>query len=198
MLIFFGTRKIRIRTFYDEATPCALCGELRTQYSIYQPCFHVFWIPVFPIGRKYIVSTCTKCNAQYKIACHPELSATRTPIYMFSLLLLFAAIFAFSMIGAHQSSKKTAEYVQNPTVGDIYLIRDINDDGSYYYFSKILQVEPDSVLFEVGAYNYKRYTSSMDKEDYYISDYLYVVHKEKLKEWHRERMIRKIERSGEP
>lgn len=100
MLIFFGTRRIRIRTFTDVSTPCPFCGEYHMQYSIYQPCFHIFWIPVFPIWRKYIITTCSKCNSEYKIVQHPELSATRTPIYFFSILILFAALIAFSFIRA--------------------------------------------------------------------------------------------------
>lgn len=198
MLIFFGTRKVRIRTFNDESAPCALCGEYRKQYRIYQPCFHIFWIPVIPIGRKYIVTNCTKCNAQYEVAQHPELSATRTPLYMFSIPLIFAAIFVFAMINAQQSSKRTEEYVQNPAAGDVYLIRDTIDGDRYYYFTKILHVEPDSVFIQMGAYSYKSYTSRMDNEDYYVTDYLYAVHKDELKEWHRDKMIRKIERTEEP
>lgn len=198
MLIFFGTRRIRIRTFTDVSTPCPICEEYHKQCSIYQPCFHIFWIPVFPIGRKYIITTCSKCNSQYKIVQHPELSATRTPIYMFSVLILFAVIIAFSFFSAHRSSKKTAEYIQNPAVGDIYLMRDTIDGDRYYYFSKIFLIENDSVFMQTSAYNYSKYTSSMDKKDYYVEEYLYPVHKDDLKKWHDKKMIRKIERTEEP
>lgn len=106
MLILFGTRKVKIRTFTDEAVPCGNCGE--------------------------------------------------------------------------------------------YLMRDTTNGKSLYYFSKILEVESDSVYIQIGAYSYNRYTSRMDKDDYYVTDYFYGFHKDALKEWHSGGLVKKIKRSKKP
>lgn len=198
MLILFGTRKVKIRTFTDEAAPCGNCGEYRKHYRIYQLCFHIFWIPVFPIGSKYMISDCTRCKAKYEVFHHPELSAMRTPLYMFSILLIIPIILIFGFISSKQSEKQTAEYIQNPIPGDIYLMRDTTNNKSLYYFSKILEVESDSVYIQIGAYSYNRYTSRMDKDDYYVTDYFYGFHKDALKEWHSGGLVKKIKRSKKP
>lgn len=194
MFILYGIRNVRIRTIRDEKEPCGICGDYHKEFKITQPCFHIFWIPFFPIGRKTMEGTCQGCRAKFDAYQHPALSATRTPFYMFLGLLLVVAFFAYGFTNEIQSRKNKAEYVVNPQIGDIYLMKNTEESKTLYYFTKIYEMEADTVYMEVGAYDYTRYVSRMDKEDYFVEDYYYAIHRSKLKNWFDEGIIREITR----
>ena len=71
MIIFFGTRQI-VR---DDDRPgggmqqCPRCG----QYAQFKPrttrtFFHIFWIPLIPIGGKQPILECQSCHARFGVA----------------------------------------------------------------------------------------------------------------------------------
>lgn len=196
MIIFFGIRQKKIRHTYDEKEPCTLCNSYRRQYIIYQPYFHIFFIPFFPVGKKYLVTTCHDCSMSYRQEYDLRINATRTPLYMFSGLLLIAALFMFSFVNHFVEGNKYEEYVQDPQPGDIYLIKNKTEGEKYYYFIKIQDAEADSLNILMGAYEYKRYVSRMDREDYFVTDYYYSIHRDKPKEWLKDRTIRTIIRQA--
>lgn len=194
MYIFFGIRHIRIRTIRNWKTTCSKCGSHNMEYRVYQPCFHVFWIPFFPIPGKYLVEKCADCKTRYETTEHPELAHTRTPIYMFALIFILAAFFAQIYFSGRAQDKREIEYAAAPLAGDIYLMKDTLEEATIYHFAKVFEVVPDSVRILLGAYNYSRYVSYMDTKDYFITDYYYTVHKSILPQWLEEERIREIKR----
>jgi DNA-directed RNA polymerase subunit RPC12/RpoP len=70
MIIFFGTRQV-VR---DDDRPggmqqCPRCG----QYALFKPrrarmFFHVFWIPLIPLGAGEPILECQNCHARFAAA----------------------------------------------------------------------------------------------------------------------------------
>jgi len=196
MFIFYGIRHIRIRTIRDDKKTCSACEGHEKVYRVYQPCVHIFWIPLFPVPGKYMVESCPQCKSRYETVEHPLLSETRTPIYTFALTFILLAFIVNMYFDSKAEGKRNIEYVAAPLSGDVYLIKDTIEGTEAYYFSKVLEVEPDSVIMSVGAYNYSKYVSKMNKEDYFVSEYLYAVPKTALKDWLDKKKIREIKRSS--
>ncbi len=195
MFILYGTTKKKIKTFTDQKTTCDLCGGFSKEYRIYQPCFHIFWIPFFPIGRKYMVVKCSGCNAQYDTINDPYLSNTRTPFFMFLGPLLILGFIIFGYFSSKAEQRRYESYINSPGIGDVYLMKTESESGSnLYYFSKIIDIKPDSISMLVGAYDYSRSVSKMDTADYFITDFFYTFHKSALKDWWDEGNEKSIER----
>jgi hypothetical protein len=68
MIIFFGTREV-VR---DDDRPagdiqqCPRCG----QYVAFRPrtartFFHIFWLPLFPVGAAQPIAECPNCRARF-------------------------------------------------------------------------------------------------------------------------------------
>ena len=61
-MIFFGARASNIGNFDIPNSKCSYCEEGNTQrVSVFGKYAHIFWIPVFPIGKK-AVAECTHCK----------------------------------------------------------------------------------------------------------------------------------------
>jgi uncharacterized C2H2 Zn-finger protein len=71
MIIFFGTRQV-VR---DDDRPgsemqqCPRCG----QYGLFKPrrarsFFHVFWIPLIPLGAAQPILECPHCHTRFSVA----------------------------------------------------------------------------------------------------------------------------------
>lgn len=194
MFVIYGVRNIRIRTIRDEKATCGMCGHYVKEYRVYQPCVHIFWIPFFPIPGKYVVESCPQCSARYEMKEHPLLKVTRTPIYTFALVFILLAFFVNIYFSNKSEKERNAGYINAPLVGDVYLMKDTVDGEKRYFFSKIGEITPDSVLMYIGAYDYTRYVSRMDTADYYVDDYYYMVHKTALKDWWETGVISDIKR----
>ena len=61
-MIIFGLRATNIGTFEIKETSCDYCNiNDSQQISVFGKYFHIFWIPIFPIGKK-TYSECTHCK----------------------------------------------------------------------------------------------------------------------------------------
>ncbi|QJY47741.1 zinc-ribbon domain-containing protein [Pseudonocardia broussonetiae] len=66
MILFFGTR-VRTRVLDSQTGRCPYCGQLRTCERVaLRSWFHVFWIPIFPIGRGQEAQRCTVCRGEWR------------------------------------------------------------------------------------------------------------------------------------
>jgi hypothetical protein len=61
-MIFFGARASNIGNFDVSNSDCSYCEVGNTQrISVFGKYAHIFWVPVFPIGKK-AVAECTHCK----------------------------------------------------------------------------------------------------------------------------------------
>ena len=109
MIFFFGTRASNIGNFNIPNSKCDYCKQESTQrISVFGKYAHIFWIPIFPIGKK-AVAECTHCKrtiAQNEFS--PELKSlyknykgkTKRPFWHWLGLIIFGLLIAFiTLIG---------------------------------------------------------------------------------------------------
>jgi len=198
MIFIYGRRNIRIKKYDDYHIKCDNCNNYGQRFSVYQEYFHLFFIPIFPSSIKTIKSVCLNCNdndAFDQEKSNHYLSLTRTPIYLFTGIILFVGLIIALVIGNINTQKQKAEYIADPKINDVYLIREDNEDKSRtYYFLKIKNIDVDTVELLHSYFQYNRFVYKMDDSDYFVSDEVYKVLKSDLKDYLESGIINAVER----
>ncbi len=111
-MIIFGLRASNIGSIKIEKSHCEYCENDGTQnITDYGRYFHVFWIPIFPLGRKTF-GECTHCKRTIgKKEFDPELkklygekkSTVRRPVWHWSGLIIIGLSLAVIFILAKTS-----------------------------------------------------------------------------------------------
>ncbi|WP_428982469.1 zinc-ribbon domain-containing protein [Pedobacter punctiformis] len=109
MIFFFGTRSSTVLTEKLNYCTCAHCQQQDTIYiTAISSYFHVFWIPVFPIGKKYY-SYCTHCKQtlaqrqmpnEYRNSLTEIAQRAKTPIWHFIGLFLISIPILFAIVSS--------------------------------------------------------------------------------------------------
>lgn len=172
MLVIFGRRKLRIKKYTDSQAFCPDCKSLGLKINVYKEYFHIFFIPFFPNGVKSTSISCTNCNRPIRFDSVQKQyeNSTKTPIYLYSgLIVSFCLILLFININI-KTQKEKKEFVENPQLGDVYLVRKDNNNSIEYYFLRISKINGDSVFALNSNLIYHRYTSKLNEEDFFVKD----------------------------
>ena len=195
MIFLYGKRKVRIKKYDDYNIKCENCNSCEQRFSVYQEYFHIFFIPIFPLGFKMIKSVCLKCNDTFNEEKKKHyLSITRTPLYLYTGIILFIGLIVAIVIANINTQKQKAEYVANPKINDVYLIREDENKTATYYFLKIKNIEIDTVELLHSYLQYNRFISTMSNSDYFVSDEIYKVSKSDLKNFLESGLISAVKR----
>jgi hypothetical protein len=111
MIFFFGTRSKAILTILLNNLECCYCKQRDTIFlSIVSTYAHLFWIPLFPVGKKKF-TVCSHCRQtladkqmppEYITAIFQENIAAKTPVWQFAGLIIIGCLitipFIFSII----------------------------------------------------------------------------------------------------
>lgn len=161
MIIFFGTRSSRGATI-NTMQKCPSCSMDHSIIVVpYHRYFHVFWIPMFPIGTEYGLG-CVNCGSSFSAnqlpLDHETKHQIKKPKWLFAGLVLFAVLIGFTMITASFSTAKDkrhmTEIIQNPQVGDEYEVRLSSKE---YSLMKVASIAPDSIYFYLNEYSTNKY-----------------------------------------
>lgn len=195
IFILHGSKTFRIKKYIDNRIKCEECGSYTHIFKVYQDYYHIFFIPFVPHAAKRITSQCSKCgsalNGQKK---EFYLSQTRTPMYMYSGIILIISIIAAMILLNLHTQKLKKEYIANPMIGDVYLMKD-EEEMKGYYFVKVKDIIEDSIFLIPNAFVYSRFTSKFEsKEDYFNSYYLISTSRDDLKGLLEESRIISVER----
>lgn len=108
-MIIFGLRATTIGSLKVDGSTCSYCQTTGTQQiTEFGKYFHVFWIPVFPVGKKTF-GECTHCRRTLKKKeFDPELktiykenkAAIKRPIWHWSGLILLGLLVLLTFIWA--------------------------------------------------------------------------------------------------
>jgi len=100
-MLIFGIRSTLLHQFHITQK-CGNCNNAETvNMYVFQKYFHIFWVPVFPIGQR-TVSQCTFCKqvletnqmpASYSDALSDFQQQTKTPWWAFIGLGIIGLIF---------------------------------------------------------------------------------------------------------
>lgn len=152
-MIIFGTRT-KFLTSLATAQDCGYChsGKLNLAYTIRY--FHIFWIPMFPLGRQ-LMTQCPHCKQMLtEREIHPQTKANlfgqnisvKTPLkYYFGLILIGTLILLVALI---KTMDKKGRYIDQPQVGDVYQVKGVGNNNLFTLW-KVTAVEPDSVVLAV-------------------------------------------------
>jgi len=194
-MLIYGRRKIRIKKYDDYHVKCENCNGYEQRFSVYQQYFHLYFIPVFPSSSKIIKSVCLNCNDLFNQEKKSHyLAITRTPIYLYTGVILFVVFILAAVIENRNTQKEKSEFVSNPKVNDVYLIRQDDNNLITYYFLKIKNINSDTVELFHSAFQYNRFLSTMQDSDYFVKDETYRVLKSDLKNYLDSGMINMVER----
>ena len=195
MIFIFGRRKARIKKYDDYNIKCDNCNSYEQRFLVYQEYFHLFFIPIFPSSIKTIKSVCLRCNDAFNEEKKSHyLSITKTPIYLYAWIILFVGLVATLVVANISTQKQKAEYVANPKINDVYLIREDIDESTTYYFLKIKNIDIDTVELLRSYLQYNHFVSTMNDSDYFVNDEIYSVSKSDLKNFLEEGLINSVER----
>jgi len=72
------------------------------------------------------------------------------------------------IFGLEQEEKK--EFIENPQLGDVYLVRKDINSSIEYYFLRVSKINGDSIFAYHSNLIYHRYTSKLNEEDFFVKD----------------------------
>lgn len=150
MIFLWGSRNKVLEVYSDENFKCEKCNSNNLIYSVSQNYFHLFWIPIVP-NYKFVSSYCPDCIESREIV-YSETGArlkkqTRTPIYMYSLLIVFGGLLLYGIFNSISYYSKQKEFIKDPIKEDVYTVK-FKDDKKQdaYSFVKIVAVTKDSIF----------------------------------------------------
>lgn len=147
------------------------------------PYFHLCFIPVFPIGKKQFEVRCTNCgdDTRSENLIEKYEKRAKTPVYLFSALILAAVIGGYWIYWNSNNQKNRAEYVANPKVGDVYTISEPRNGGTAYYFLRVAEIKGDTVMAIHSSLEYNYFVNIMVGDDYFVKDDTSLYERKKLK-----------------
>jgi hypothetical protein len=204
MFLLYGKRSLIIKKYTDHTHACPHCRGLNLEVKVEKYYYHLFYIPFFPSRGKFAHVTCGNCGKPYKdpvleedyyVELEDEYEKrTKTPIYLYSGLILVGLLTLFMVFSNLRTQKQKAEYVAKPQTGDTYLIREKRADHKVYYYLSVYRISGDSVFTHPGHLEYPGFTRKMKKGDYFETNLVRPYTKQQLKQMLDDGMIIKAER----
>lgn len=180
MFIIYGRKQATIKKFTHTQDSCKSCKSFDLSVKVYKGYAHVFFIPFFPFGVKTTVMRCKSCgepNRDVSLQNHYEQNA-KTPFYLFSGLILVAALIGWMVLLNISTQKEKAKFVAAPKVGDVYTIH----QDTVYYFLRLSHIKEDTVFAYPSYLAYNGFVSKMQNDDYFNKDEELFFTKKDLKE----------------
>ena len=158
MIFFFGIRA-KIRLLRGFAEVCAHCGTTEHVLAVIQRYFALMFVPTIPLTKRAVVH-CAHCKLvreerDFGVSAHAAYDAARadlgTPWWMFSGLVLIAALVVGGVYLDRQDQGRTAAYHAAPRGGDVVIFgRD-----KRVLVLKVDRLVGDAVYLYLGNYEYE-------------------------------------------
>jgi hypothetical protein len=196
MLRLVGARFARIKKFTDTQDYCPNCHLQGLDIKIYRKYFHVFYLPCFPYGKKLARVTCKHCGQDVEIdsLINRYENKLRTPVYLYTLPILFLLLIIFSVIEGRIRHKELEQLVANPNIGDVYHIEREQNNGAQYFFLRLDKFEGDSLVFYHSNYQYHELVYEFGADDYFEKTGEWKITREKLRQWLEKGEITQVDR----
>jgi zinc-ribbon family len=172
MFIIYGRRKARIKKYTDNQQACQSCKTFNLDIKVYRDYYHLFFIPIFPVGDKTVKIRCNNCGEPMRLETiqkHYE-SISKTPFYLYTFPILFAGLIIFLVNANLNTQKEKVLFVDNPKVGDVYRIRKDVNNKTTYYFLRLVRISGDTVVAYHNNLKYSGFISKLNDDDFFIKD----------------------------
>lgn len=185
-MVIYGSSATHLETVQPQGAICPNCQEKdTTSISILSKHAHIFWIPLFPIGKKG-VTECSNCKHVMTVKQMPEeykreynfiKGETKTPIWKFTGLVLLAGLISWGIFQSGKAKEERAVYLASPAIGDLYKTK---ADGMYSCM-RITELSTDSVFVTPNMYevNKRSGVNGIDKEENYL-EFSYGIHRDEI------------------
>ncbi len=200
-MIIYGSKAVHLKTEISKTATCPSCGTQGSMtFSVFRKHAHIFWIPLFPIGKKG-VSQCQHCKNVLETKEMPEpikrehenlKSETKGPIWQFAGLGLIAILIAWGNYVSGEDKKEELKFIAKPQKGDTY---EYKIETRSYSTLKVVSVTNDSVFVSPNEYEISKMSKiyKIDKPENY-SDLIYGISRLKLSDMYNSGEILDINR----
>lgn len=181
MFIVYGKQTARIKRYTENHQKCSNCGTFDLEVRVYRSYYHLFFVPFFPFGPLHTEISCKHCGRANPSASLQQQyeSQTKTPFYLYSLLILIALGIGFAVWENQRTQVEKSRLAKSPVKGDVYTVRDSDKGATTYYFLRVADVIGDTVLVLHSNLEYDGFVSAMAPKDHFVkSDTLYYLKKE--------------------
>ena len=185
-MVVYGSSATHLVTIQPQGAICPNCQEKdTTSISVFSDHAHIFWIPIFPIGKKG-ASECSSCKHTMDVKQMPEeykreynfiKGETKTPIWKFSGLVLIAGLITLGVFQSGKSKEERAAFVASPLIGDLYKTK---ADGMYSCM-RISDITSDSLFVSPNMYEVNKSSGvkDLDIEENYMG-FSYGIHRDEI------------------
>lgn len=191
-MIVYGSKAVRLNSGMSKDSSCPNCGTQGSlKLSVFRKHAHIFWIPMFPIGKKG-EAECQNCQSTFDSDAMPDEvkrdynhlkdQSSSGPIWQFAGLGLIAVLMVFGTFNSNRIQKAELEYIAAPKVGDVY---EYEIESGSYSTMKVIEVSADSVFVKPNEYEINKRTKmyKIDKPENY-AEFSFSMSLEQLKEMH--------------
>ncbi|NKI32433.1 hypothetical protein [Croceivirga thetidis] len=200
-MIIYGSRSTHLKSSNLPNAKCP-CGESKGKLtaSVFGRHVHVFWIPLFPVGKKAVFE-CKQCHKGFKkkelgedakLAYKNFKGTVKTPLWKYTGLAIIAILIGMGIYSSIQNDKKVVEYLENPAMFDTYTFK---TESNYYSTFKIVEVFQDSVFVNYNDYETDKISGirKIDLKKNYSSE-VYVLTNNAIKSMFDQGYIKDIDR----
>jgi len=175
LFLIYGAGNAHLNSVEPQGAICPSCNsENTTVLSVYRRHAHIFWIPLFPMGKTG-GSVCKNCNHEMKPKQMDEglrneynylKKESKGPIWQFAGLAIIAIGVAAIAYFGMQNDQKEIEQVANPLVGDVYVV---TMEGGYSTL-RVESLSDDSVFVQENlmGINKLRAIGDIDLDENYL------------------------------
>jgi hypothetical protein len=197
MLIIHGRKEARIKIFTDNETSCQNCKDFDFDIWIFREYYHIFFIPICPVGEKTTKIRCNNCGVYLRSDSLSEKYSeiSKTPFYFYIIPLLFTALIVGALVGNLFTQNEKAAFVENPLIGDVYRIRNEKDVLKTYSFLRITNIKGDTVVAYHNNLRYLDFVTKMDAADFFVKEEEVYYTKEELRQMLEKDEINAVERN---
>lgn len=181
MAVIYGRNAAKIKEFIDDTQSCTSCNTFGLKVKVFKQYHHIWFIPLFPFGKKVVDARCNQCLAPILTESLKKEYAqkARTPLYLYSFTFIICGFVAWGIYGDRKREKDTSLWVANPKQGDVFAIQQKQSDSVDYYFLRVASIQGDTVMFYHNNLVYVGYASEFNSDDYFVkSAQLYYTKKE--------------------
>ena len=199
-MIVYGWNTKNIKQAQIDFYECPSCKEKNSVLAVFASYVHIFWIPLFPYKKSAEIQ-CSNCQyvstddglvGDNKMAVKQLKSAVSIPKYLFSGAILIVLFTTWITYGILKNSWEEQSYIENPLIGDVYLIKDSEELSEYnHYFLKVGNIEEDSLWVSLSSYSYNGIVDALEPEDGFY-DVMYAIHKDVIKNYQESGMMKKV------
>lgn len=202
-MIIYGWNTKTLKEAPLPAHSCTGCNEKNSHIVILAHYFHIFWIPVF-VYKKSAHIVCLSCKlsmeskeygsemGELKQNLKMLKSSVKSPWYLYIGAILVGLFIAYIVYISNQNSQQKQDYINNPQIGDVYLLKDLQEPTTYnHYLMKTVDTQGDSLLVVFNSYSYNGIVDKLDSRDGFY-DIMYIIHKDELKEMDESGELKKI------